>query len=97
VRIFAKRTLREFWLKHVDCELQLKSWYRETEKAHWTSVNELKKEYPGASILKNNRIVFDIKGNHYRLIVKFNFEFQLAWIRFIGTHNEYDNINANEI
>lgn len=97
MRIFAKRTLREFWERHVDCELQLKSWFRETEKSNWKSINELKSEYPSASILKDNRIVFNIKGNDYRLIVKFNFEYQLSWIRFIGTHAEYDKINANEI
>jgi len=57
----------------------------------------IEKDYPNASILKNNRIVFNIKGNDYRLIVKFNFEYQLAWIRFIGTHAEYDKIDANEI
>jgi mRNA interferase HigB len=97
VRVIAKRTLRDFWVKHADSEQQLTSWYRETEKAEWNSINELKTEYPNASILKGNRIVFNIKGNNYRLIVKFNFEFQICWIRFIGTHAEYDKINANEI
>jgi mRNA interferase HigB len=97
VKIFSRGTLRDFWVKHGDCELQLKTWYREAEKSNWASINELKKEYPSASILKDNRIGFNIKGNDYRLIVKFNFEYQLAWIRFIGTHGEYDKINANEI
>jgi len=97
VRVIAKRTLRDFWIKHADSEQQLTSWYRETEKAEWNSINKLKTEYPNASILKDNRIVFNIKGNNYRLIVKFNFEFQICWIRFIGTHAEYDKINANEI
>ncbi len=97
MRVIAKRTLRDFWIKHSDSEQQLTSWYRETEKAQWNSINELKNEYPNASILKDNRIVFNIKGNNYRLIVKFNFEFQICWIRFIGTHAEYDKINANEI
>ena len=97
MRVIAKRTLREFWTKHADCEQQLKLWYQETEKANWHTINELKNEYPNASILKDNRIVFNIKGNDYRLIVKFNFEFQIIWIRFIGTHAEYDKINANEI
>ena len=97
MRIISKRILREFWLKHADSEQQLKSWYRETEKAQWGSVNDLKTEYPNASILKENRIVFNIKGNKYRLIVKFNFEYQISWIRFIGTHAAYDKINANEI
>jgi mRNA interferase HigB len=97
LKIFSRGTLRDFWVKHADCELQLKTWYRETAKSNWKTINELKSEYPNASILKDNRIVFNIKGNDYRLIVKFNFEYQLAWIRFIGTHVEYDKINANEI
>ena len=97
MRIIAKRTLREFWEKHAACEQQLKSWYRETEKAEWLNIHELKSEYPSASILKDNRIVFNIKGNIYRLIVKFNFDYQIGWIRFIGTHAEYNKIDANEI
>jgi mRNA interferase HigB len=97
VKVIAKRTLREFWIKHANSEQQLKAWYRETEKATWKTVNELKIAYPSASILKDNRIVFNIKGNDYRLIVKFNFENQIAWIRFVGTHAEYDKINANEV
>lgn len=97
MRVIAKRTLRDFWIKHADCEQQLKSWYRETEKAEWENINKLKEEYPSASILKDNRIVFSIKGNDYRLIVKFNFDYQICWIRFIGTHAEYDKINANKI
>ena len=97
MRVIAKRTLRDFWLKHTDSEQQLKAWYRETEKASWRTINDLKLEYPSASILKENRIVFNIKGNNYRLIVKFNFDYQIGWIRFIGTHAEYDKINANNI
>jgi len=75
----------------------LTAWYRETEKSEFKNLNELKREYPSASILKDNRIVFNIKGNKYRLIVKFNFEYQICWIRFVGTHAEYDKINAKEI
>ncbi len=97
MKIFSRGTLRDFWIKHADCELQLRSWYHEIQKSNWKTINELKSEYPKASILKDNRIVFDIKGNNYRLVVKFNFEYQLAWIRLIGTHAEYDKINANEI
>lgn len=97
MRTVAKRTLREFLGKHADSEESLKSWYRETEKTEWENLNDLKIDYPSASILKNNRIVFNIKGNNYQLIVKFNFEYQICWIRFIGTHAEYDKINANTI
>ena len=92
MRVISRKTLRDFWDKHEDSEEQLKSWYRETEKATWKNINELKSDYPSASILKDNKIVFNIKGNNYRLIVKFNFDFQISWILFIGTHAEYDKL-----
>ncbi len=97
LRVIAKKALREFWTKHGDCEQQLKAWYRETEKSKWRNTNEIKKAYPSASILGENRVVFNIKGNNYRLIVKINFHYQMTWIRFIGTHKEYDRIDANKI
>ena len=97
MRIISRRTLREFWEIHSDCEHQLKAWFRETEKASWKNINELKVEYPSASVLKDNMIVFNIKGNKYRLIVKMNFEYQVSWILFIGTHAEYDKIYANKL
>ena len=97
MRVIAKRVLREFWTKYADCEQQLKAWYREAEKGEWQSMNQIKKEYPSASILKDSRVVFNIKGNNYRLIVKINFDYQMMWIRFIGTHKEYDRIDATKI
>lgn len=96
-RIIAKRVLREFWEKHPDSEQYLKTWYDTTKGSKWNSPNDVKKTFITASILKNGRIVFNIKGNSYRLIVKFNFERQWAFIRFIGTHSQYDKINANSI
>jgi mRNA interferase HigB len=97
VRIIAKKTLNEFWLKHSDCEERLKSWYKEAVEAIWKTPQEIKKDYPSASFLQNNRVVFNIKGNSYRLIVKINYDFSLVWIRFIGTHAEYDKIDASKI
>ena len=97
MRIIANKILREFWEIHPDCEQQLKSWFKETNKAEWKNSNDIKSEYPSASILINNRIVFNIKGNKYRLIVKINFEYEMVWVRFIGTHAQYDKINANNI
>jgi mRNA interferase HigB len=97
LRIIAKRTLQIFWEKHPDCEQQLKSWYAEAKRSEWGNINEIKKYYPSASVLGKNRIVYNIKGNNYRLIVKFNFQYQIAWIRFIGTHAEYDKIDANTL
>lgn len=96
-RIFAKSTLRKFWEKYPDSEQYLKTWFDTTMNSNWMSPNDIKNSYANASILRNGRIVFNIKGNSYRLIVKFNFEKQLAFIRFIGTHTEYNKINANNI
>ena len=97
MRVIAKKTLREFWEKHEDCEQQLKSWYEEAIEAKWAHPADIKKDYPSASILENNRIVFNIKGNKYRLIVKINYKYGQVWIRFIGTHGQYDKINATII
>lgn len=89
--------MRTFWEKHRDCEQQLKSWYKEAEDARWTGPLDVKREYPSASFLQDNRVVFNIKGNHYRLIVKINYSYGLVWIRFIGTHAEYDSVDATKI
>lgn len=97
MRVIAKKILRNFWAKHSDCEQHLKSWYKEAEDAFWKCPNQIKSEYPFASILEDNRIVFNIKGNKYRLIVRINYNYQMVWIRFIGTHAQYDKIDATKI
>ncbi len=97
MRVIAKKILREFWEKHNDAEEQLKTWYKEASKADWSSPNDVKKEYIKASILKNRRVVFDICGNSYRLIVKINYERKWVFVKFIGTHSDYDKINAENI
>ena len=96
-RIIAKRTLREFWEKYSDSEQYLKTWYETAKSSNWKSPNDIKETYINASILKDSRVVFNIKGNSYRLIVKFNSDRQWAFIRFVGTHDEYDKINADTI
>lgn len=96
-RIFAKSTLREFWERYPDSEQYLKSWFETAMNSEWETPSDIKKTYANASILKNSRMVFNIKGNAYRLIAKFNFEKQWIFIRFIGTHKEYDQIDANTI
>tara|TARA_B110001469_G_scaffold109821_1_gene111218 strand:- start:307 stop:603 length:297 start_codon:yes stop_codon:yes gene_type:complete len=96
-RIIAKKTLRDFWAKYADSEQHLKTWYETTKNAQWKSPNAVKETFVSASILKDSRVVFNIKANKYRLVVKFNYTRQWAFIRFIGTHKEYDNINANKI
>lgn len=96
-RIFSKSTLREFWEKYPDCEQHLKTWYDTVINADWDSPNDIKQTFASASILRNGRVVFNVKGNSYRLLVRINFEKKWLFIRFIGTHKQYDDINANTI
>ncbi|MFK7971010.1 MAG: type II toxin-antitoxin system HigB family toxin [Bacteroidia bacterium] len=96
-RIIAKRTLRTFWEKNPQSEQALKTWYHIVKNADWTNSNEVKKVFLSASIVGDNRIVFNIKGNHFRLVVKFNFERKWVFIRFVGTHKDYDKIDVKTI
>ena len=89
--------MRNFWEIHRDAEQYLKTWYDTALNANWKSPGDIKNTYANASILKNGRMVFNIKGNSYRLVVRFNFEKEWAFIRFIGTHKDYDTIDANTI
>ena len=97
MRVIAKRVLRDFWEIHADSEDQLKTWYKEASRAMWKDPTDIKKEYAKASILKTGRAVFNICGNKYRLVVDINYERKWVFVRFIGTHSEYDNIDANTI
>lgn len=96
-RIFAKSTLREYWETYPETEQYLKTWYETAISSDWKTPAEIKQTYASASILKDGRVVFNVKGNSFRLVVKFNFEKQWAFIRFVGTHQEYDKIDANLI
>lgn len=96
-RIFAKSTLREFWKKYPDSEQYLKTWYDTAMNSDWKTPADVKQTFISASILKESRVVFNIKGNSFRLVAKFNFEKQWIFIRFIGTHSAYDRIDANTI
>ena len=96
-RIFAKSTLREFWEKNPESEQYLKTWFDTAINTDWETPNDVKQTYANASILKDNRVVFNIKGNSFRLVVKFNFKKKWIFIKFIGTHKEYDKIDANNI
>lgn len=97
MRVIAKRILREFWEKHNDSEEQLKTWHKEASKAAWGKPSEIKNNYAHASILTNGRVVFNICGNKYRLITEVNFSRKWVFIRFIGTHDDYNRIDANNI
>lgn len=97
MRVIAKKTLIDFWKKHKDAEQPLRAWYHETINAEWNTHHDVKKLYKTASILKNNRVVFNIAGNKYRLIAAIHYKYHIVYIRFIGTHKEYDKIDANKI
>lgn len=97
MRVISKRTLQEFWNNHHDAMSPLSGWYAEAMKASWLSPQDIKSQYKTASFLRDNRVVFNIGGNKYRLIVKINYPYNTVYIRFIGTHAEYDKINAEEI
>lgn len=94
MRIIAVKTLRKFWDSHADAEQPLKAWYKEATDVRWLEPNDIKQRYPSADILPGNRVVFNIKGNTYRLIVKIHFNTGIVYIRFVGTHAEYDKIDA---
>ena len=96
-RIVAKSTLRIYWEKHPETEQYLKTWYDTAMSSEWKTPNDVIKTYASASILKDSRVVFNIKGNAHRLIVKFNFEKKWIFIRFVTTHAEYDKVDANTI
>lgn len=99
MRIIAKRTLREFWEQPGcrDAEQPLKAWYGEVLKAIWRTPADIKTHYGNASILPNGRAVFNIGGNKYRLIVMIRYDKHIVYIRFVGTHEEYDQIDAGTI
>ena len=97
MRIISRRRLVEFWEVHPDAEQPLRAWYTETKKASWNSPAEIKEIYRSVSILSNNRVVFNIKGNTYRLIVVVEYSQGKMFIRFVGTHSEYDRIDATSI
>ena len=97
MRIIALRALREFWKKRPDAEVPLRAWYALASRAGWRSPADVKAAYRNASFLANNRVVFNIKGNDYRLIVAVHYNRGLMFVRFVGTHQEYDRIDASTI
>jgi mRNA interferase HigB len=94
MNVVAVSTLRNFWKKHPDAEQPLKAWYDEAKAASWTCPQDIKKNYASASFVGNNRVIFNIKGNDYRLIVAIAYRYQAVYIKFIGTHAEYDRVDA---
>ena len=97
MRVIAVSTLRQFWERHPDAEQPLKAWHDEAVHASWLSPADIKTHYRSASVLKNRRVVFNIKGNSYRLVVSIAYKLQIVYVKFIGTHEEYDAIDAETV
>ena len=97
MRIIALGTLREFWQRHPAAEVPLRSWYAAASRADWRSPADVKAAYRNASFVAKNRIVFNIKGNEYRLVAAVHYNRGMMFIRFIGTHREYDKIDVANI
>ena len=97
MRVIAKRALREFWERHSSAKQPLLSWYKAAQIASWKNSAQLKKQFASASIINSTRVVFNIGGNKYRLVCIVHFNKQIVFIRFVGTHKEYDKINVTEV
>lgn len=97
MRVIAVVALRAFWQQHPDAEQLLKAWFEEASKAVWTQPSDIKAQYRSAGILKNRRVVFNIKGNDYRLVVAVAYRLQIVYVKFIGAHQHYDTIDAHTI
>jgi len=97
MRVIARKTLKDYWGKVPATEQGLKAWFAETEDADWSTPADVKAQYGNASILKDGRVVFNICGNKFRLVVRINYPFRIVYVRFVGTHAEYDEIDAQTI
>lgn len=97
MRIIALNALRECWRKHPDAEIPLRAWYAIARRAIWRRPGEIKAVYSNASVIADNRVIFNIKGNDYRLVVAVHYNRGMMFIRFVGTHHEYDRIDADSI
>lgn len=99
MRVIAKSALRAFWERrgHQDAREPLLCWYEEASKARWQHPGDIKSHYAHASICANNRVVFNIAGNRYRLVVEVQYQAGIVWIKFIGTHEQYDRIDVEKV
>ena len=97
MRVIAVSTLRAFWESYPDAEQPLKAWYEEATSSTWTQPADINAQYRSATVLKNGRVVFNIKDNDYRLIVAIAYKLQIVYVKFVGTHKEYDAVDAETV
>ena len=97
MRIIAKKTLRELWERQPAAKGPLLAWYREVEHEDWATPADVKAKYGSASNIGSERVVFNIKGNDYRLVVRINYAYRIVYVRFVGTHADYDRVDVKEV
>lgn len=97
MRIISKRTLRSYWEENPDAEQPLKSWYAIASEANWATPHEVKETYGNASVVGADRVVFNIGGNKHRLIVRFDYPRGIGFVRFVGSHREYDKVDVSKV
>ena len=97
MRVISRRTLREYWERHAGARLPLQDWYATISGADWATPADLKAQHPDASILAGNRVVFNVAGNRLRIVVRINYPYRVIYIRFVGSHQDYDQIDATII
>lgn len=97
MHIIARKTLRVFWERHPDSEDSLRSWHNQVEKEAWETPQQIMESFPNARMIGRNRAIFNVKGNRYRLIVHIDYQMKRVYVRFIGTHAEYDLVDAREV
>lgn len=97
MRIIALSALREFWRIHPDAEIPLRAWYADASRADWRRPADINAAYRSANFIANNRVVFNVKGNDYRLVVAAHYNRGMMFVRFVGTHRDYDRIDAATI
>lgn len=97
MRVIAGKNLRQFRERHPGATRSLREWHRRAELANWESPQQVKTDFPSASIIRGDRVVFNIRGNRYRLVVHIHYRTGQIYVRFIGTHAEYDRIDAAEV
>jgi mRNA interferase HigB len=97
MRIISRKKLKEFWERHSDARASLEAWFADVKQADWKTPNDIKTIYRNVSLVANNRVIFNIKGNKYRLVVVVQYTYKLVYIRFVGTHEEYDKIDVTTI
>lgn len=97
MRIIARNTIREFWVAYPESEQALKAWVQEAEQAAWSNPQEIKAQFGSASVLTGRRIIFNINGNKYRLVVDIEFRLQIIFVVWFGNHQEYDSIDSKTI